>query len=256
MAVRPILAWWLSCSSVALAQQPASDSARRADSIAAAKHKLATVVVTGTRLSDVDERTPSQVEPLDVRKTTPGPDVVMNALLDLPGISLYDDQGARLQPELEVRGFTVSPIVGTPQGVSVFLDGMRVNEPDAQEVNFDLLPSAAIARASLVRGSNVLFGRNSLGGTLLLDTRRQYAPSDRDDRRRLVRRADGDDHRRRQTLWGRWLRRRDRLERDRLAASNGSEHKESLRDDRPSVGTDARLGRCGAVLPVRQRPDP
>jgi outer membrane cobalamin receptor len=132
------------------AQQPTSDSARRADSIAA-KHKLATVVVTGTRLSDVDERTPSQVEPLDVRKATPGPDVVMNALLDLPGISLYDDQGARLQPELEVRGFTVSPVVGTPQGVSVFLDGMRLNEPDAQEVNFDLLPSAAIERASLVR---------------------------------------------------------------------------------------------------------
>jgi outer membrane receptor protein involved in Fe transport len=154
------------------AQQPQSDSVRRADSIAAAKHKLATVVVTGTRLSDVDERTPSQVEPIDVRKATPGPDVVMNALLDLPGISLYDDQGARLQPELEVRGFTVSPIVGTPQGVSVFLDGMRLNEPDAQEVNFDLLPSAAIERASLVRGSNVLFGRNSLGGTLLLDTKR------------------------------------------------------------------------------------
>ena len=162
----------LAAASGLRAQQPASDSARRVDSIAAAKHKLATVVVTGTRLSDVDERTPSQVEPLDVHKTTPGPDVVMNALLDLPGISLYDDQGARLQPELEVRGFTVSPIVGTPQGVSVFLDGMRVNEPDAQEVNFDLLPSAAIARASLVRGSNVLFGRNSLGGTLLLDTKR------------------------------------------------------------------------------------
>jgi iron complex outermembrane receptor protein len=154
------------------AQQPQSDSARRADSIAAAKHKLATVVVTGTRLSDVDERTPSQVEQLDLHKATPGPDAISNALVNLPGVTFFDDQGARLQPELEVRGFTVSPIVGTPQGVSVFLDGMRLNEPDAQEVNFDLVPSAAIDRASLIRGSNVLFGRNSLGGTLLLDTKR------------------------------------------------------------------------------------
>jgi iron complex outermembrane recepter protein len=152
------------------AQQPQTDSARRADS--SARHRLATVVVTGTRLSEVDERTPSQVEPLDLHTQIPGPDAINNALLNLPGASMYDDIGARLQPELEVRGFTVSPVVGTPQGVSVFLDGMRVNEPDAQEVNFDLLPSAAIDHASLIRGSNVLFGRNSLGGTLLLDTKR------------------------------------------------------------------------------------
>lgn len=170
MSSRHVLLLFVAAVSVR-AQQPASDSARRADSIAAARHRLATVVVTGTRLSDVDERTPSQVEKIDIRKT-PGPDVIQNSLVALPGVSVYDDQGSRLQPELEVRGFTVSPIVGTPQGISVFLDGMRVNEPDAQEVNFDLLPSAALERASLVRGSNVLFGRNSLGGTILLETKR------------------------------------------------------------------------------------
>jgi iron complex outermembrane recepter protein len=156
------------------AQQPTvrspSDSARRADSIRKV-HRIPTVVVTGTRLTDVDERTPSQVEPLDLGPI-PGPEAVTNSLLNLPGVSLYDDQGARLQPELEIRGFSVSGIVGTPQGIGVFLDGIRVNEPDAQEVDFDLLPSAAIDHASLDRGSNVLFGRNSLGGTLLVTTKR------------------------------------------------------------------------------------
>ena len=49
----------------------------------------------------------------------------------------------------------------------MFLDGIRLNEPDAQEVDFDLIPSAALATSTLDRGSNVLFGRNSLGGTLL-----------------------------------------------------------------------------------------
>ena len=101
-----------------------------------------------------------------------GPEAVTNSLVGLPGVSLYDDQGARLQPELEIRGFSASSIVGTPQGIGVFLDGIRMNEPDAQEVDFDLIPSAAIDRASLDRGSNVLFGRNSLGGTLLMTTKR------------------------------------------------------------------------------------
>ena len=115
---------------------------------------------------------PSQVEELDLKRTIPGPETIHNSLLTLPGVSFFDDQGSRLQPEIEIRGFDVSPVVGTPQGVSVFLDGVRVNEPDAQEVNFDLLPSAALAGATVVRGPDVLFGRNSLGGTILLTTRR------------------------------------------------------------------------------------
>ena len=148
-----------------------ADSAR-ADSIHAAQHRLSAVVVTSTRLSQADERAPSQVEELDLKRVIPGPEAVHNSLLTLPGVSFFDDQGSRLQPEIEIRGFDVSPIVGTPQGVSVFLDGVRVNEPDAQEVNFDLLPAAALAGATVVRGPGVLFGRNSLGGTILLTTRR------------------------------------------------------------------------------------
>ncbi len=161
------------------AQQPVPhrDSASvadsiRADSLRRTTHQLAPVVVNSTRLSAATEATPAQVEQLDVKQSIPGPETLHNALMSLPGISLFDDQGARLQPELEVRGFNVSPVIGNPQGVSVFLNGIRVNEPDAQEVNFDLLPSAAFDQASLVRGPDILFGRNSLGGTLLLTTRR------------------------------------------------------------------------------------
>ena len=155
-------------------QQPVSraDSVRRADSIRVARHRLSTVVVNETRLSSVDERTPSRVDDLDVSRAIQGPEAIANALLALPGASAFNDQGARLQPQIMVRGFAVSSVVGSPQGVGVFLNGVRVNEPDAQEVDFDLLPSAAVDRATLVRGSNVLFGRNSLGGTILFTTRR------------------------------------------------------------------------------------
>lgn len=154
---------------------PAQRDSIRADSARREAQRLQAVVVTGTRLTAVDERIPDQVETIDLVHSSPGPDAAFRSLEQLPGIIYYDDQGARLQPELEIRGFTLSPVVGTPQGVSVFLDGVRVNEPDAQEVNFDLLPMAAVDHAELVRGSQALFGRNSLGGALLYFTKRGTA---------------------------------------------------------------------------------
>ncbi len=170
-----LLGWEVGRSASARAQQsapPSADSGKAQADSARRPHRMTSVVVSGTRLSTVDERTPAQVEALEIARLTPSPDAMVRALEDLPGVNSFDDFGARLQPELQIRGFTVSPIVGSPQGVSVFLDGVRMNEPDAQEVNFDLLPMAAIDDASLIRGSNVLFGRNSLGGTILITTRR------------------------------------------------------------------------------------
>ncbi len=87
-------------------------------------------------------------------------------------MSVFDDQGTPAQPTLEIRGFNLSPVVGVPQGVSVFLDGVRVNEPDAQEVNFDLLPMDAVSRGQLVRGPATLYGKNTLAGALVLFTQR------------------------------------------------------------------------------------
>ncbi|HET7456006.1 MAG TPA: TonB-dependent receptor, partial [Gemmatimonadaceae bacterium] len=110
-----------------------------------------------------------------LRGAAPGPAAAADALGKLPGVSLFDDQGTRAQPSLDLRGFTLSPVVGVPQGVSVFLDGVRVNEPDAQQVHFDLLPMAAVSRAELVRGPAALYGKNTLAGALSLTTRRGEA---------------------------------------------------------------------------------
>ncbi|MBX6331454.1 MAG: TonB-dependent receptor [Gemmatimonadaceae bacterium] len=153
-----------------------TDTTRRSSSAPAPDStktsRLAPMVVTGSRVSGVDERTPVQVDDID-RSTAPsGPAAVHQLLARLPGVNLADDQGSRLQPELDVRGFTVSPVIGQPQGVSVFLDGVRINEPDAQEVNFDLIPMDAVSHAELVRGPSAIFGKNSLAGSLLLFTDR------------------------------------------------------------------------------------
>lgn len=147
-----------------------SANAARADTARA--QRLAPTVVTGTRLSAVDERTPVQVDEIRLDKVPPGPTSAADAIARLPGVSIFDDQGTRAQPTLEIRGFRLSPVVGVSQGVSVFLDGVRINEPDAQEVNFDLIPMDAIDSAELVRGPGTLYGKNSLAGALVLTTKR------------------------------------------------------------------------------------
>jgi hypothetical protein len=90
----------------------------------------------------------------------------------LPGVTLRAKQGNPLQPTLTLRGLFVSPVTGLPQGVSVFLDGVRINEPTVEEVNFDLIPLEAVDRIEVIRGPSVLFGRNTLGAAISLTTRR------------------------------------------------------------------------------------
>lgn len=80
-------------------------------------------------------------------------------------------QGNPYQLDVSFRGFTASPLVGVPQGLSVFQDGVRVNEPFGDVVNWDLLPQSAIASLTLIPGSNPLFGLNTLGGALAIITK-------------------------------------------------------------------------------------
>src|SRR5436853_1892871 len=117
--------------------------------------------------------TPSRVDTLtgpEVRRDAPA--ALPEALERLPGVPLQSEQGNRLQPNLSLRGFTISPVTGLPPGLSVFLDGVRLNEPTVEEVNFDLIPLEDVERIEVIRGPSVLFGRNTLGGAINLVTRR------------------------------------------------------------------------------------
>ena len=87
------------------------------------------------------------------------------------GVFVNAVQGNPLQPDINYRGFTASPLLGTPQGLSVYLDGVRVNQPFGDVVSWDLIPTSAIRSTTLVPGSNPLFGRNSLGGALAIRTK-------------------------------------------------------------------------------------
>ena len=86
-------------------------------------------------------------------------------------VSLNSTQGNENQQDLMFRGFAASPLLGTPQGISVFQDGVRINEPFGDVVNWDLLPRSAISSLQLIPGSNPIFGLNTLGGTLAIHTK-------------------------------------------------------------------------------------
>jgi iron complex outermembrane receptor protein len=86
-------------------------------------------------------------------------------------VSINSAQGNPFQPDISFRGFTASPLLGLPQGLSVFQDGVRINEAFGDVVNWDLLPQSAISSIQLIPGSNPVFGLNTLGGALAIYTK-------------------------------------------------------------------------------------
>lgn len=149
---------------------------------AASAQPLAPVVVHGRRPSQVGPLPGLAISedqiPANLQSAT-GQDIkasraqslteFMNSRLQ--SVNVNDYQGNPFQMDVQYRGFSASPQLGTPQGLSVFLDGVRVNEPFGDVVNWDLIPLNAIERFDLFPGSNPLFGLNTLGGAISLRTK-------------------------------------------------------------------------------------
>jgi iron complex outermembrane recepter protein len=93
----------------------------------------------------------------------------------LPSVTVNEVQGNPYQTDVNYRGFTASPLLGTAQGLSVYLDGVRINEAFGDTVNWDLLPNSAIAAMDLIPGSNPVFGLNTLGGALTIRTKSGFS---------------------------------------------------------------------------------
>ena len=138
--------------------------------------RLPPLDVTTTRLPSTPlppDQVPAVVDvvPGEVLRGT-GAVTLQDALRRLPGVTTADQQGNSFQADLSVRGFQGTSVTGVPQGISVFVDGVRVNEPTVEEINFDLLPLDDIDHLELIRGPYPVFGRNTLGGALNIVTRR------------------------------------------------------------------------------------
>jgi iron complex outermembrane receptor protein len=83
----------------------------------------------------------------------------------LGSMSINDTLADPFQPDILYRGFAASPVLGTPQGLAVYQNGVRINEAFGDSVNWDLIPDIAINRVDIVT-SSPLYGLNALGGAM------------------------------------------------------------------------------------------
>ncbi|MEQ8660328.1 MAG: TonB-dependent receptor [Gammaproteobacteria bacterium] len=92
----------------------------------------------------------------------------------LGSVNINSAQNNPLQPDVQFRGYAASPLLGLSQGVAVYQNGVRINEPLGDAVNWDLVPESAVHSISLVGGSNPLFGLNALGGALTVEMKNGF----------------------------------------------------------------------------------
>jgi len=132
---------------------------------------LAEVVVFGTTpipgtTMDVD-KIPGNVQILTApdlwREGSPSLTRALNS--NLSSVNINDDLDDPFQPDILYRGFEASPVLGTPQGLAVYQNGVRINEAFGDTVNWDLFPNVAINQVELV-SSSPLYGLNALGGAV------------------------------------------------------------------------------------------
>ena len=159
--------------SIAAAQAQAIDSARVVP--------LDTVEVVGVGPlpgAALDrQRLPATVQVARARQIERSQSTDLTEFLNyqLGSVYLNTPGGNPLQPDVSFRGFQASPLLGTPQGIAVYQDGVRINELFGDVVNWDMVPKTAVAELTFTAGSNPLFGLNALGGALSLQTKSGFS---------------------------------------------------------------------------------
>jgi iron complex outermembrane recepter protein len=126
---------------------------------------IATTPVTG--LGFDRDKVPALVQTLSAEDFTRAysPSVLEALSQRIPGVITIDAQGNGLFQDLRYRGFVASPLQGTPQGLAVYMNGIRINEAFGDTVNWDMIPTVAVGRAD-VWTNNPAFGLNALGGAI------------------------------------------------------------------------------------------
>lgn len=146
-------------------------------SVAIAVDELKTVeVISSTPLHGIElpqEQIPVNIQTatandLDRVHSTDLTDFMSN---QLGSVNINSAQNNPFQPDIQYRGFSATPLLGMPQGISVHMDGVRLNAPFGDNVHWDTIPQSAVSSINLMPGSNPLFGLNTLGGALSLQTK-------------------------------------------------------------------------------------
>lgn len=158
-----------------LGAAPASAEPARTEEEEGSIRVIATTPVPG--LGTPVEEIPARVQSTNaaaLRERQPR-DLTEHLERNFSGTGVNQGQGNPYQADFSYRGFSASPLLGAPQGISVFIDGVRVNETFGDTVNWDLIPVNAIATAHLLAGANPVFGLNTLGGALVARTKSGFS---------------------------------------------------------------------------------
>lgn len=167
----------------ALVAMAGSAGVQAADALAGQQDdsaNLSQVVVTAERTplpgaSVSIDRVPGNVQVVTAADMTRQGVTSLTGALDsgLSSININDDLDDPFQPDILYRGFEASPVLGTPQGLAVYQNGVRINEAFGDTVNWDLIPDVAIRQVQLV-SSNPLYGQNALGGAICVSMKNGF----------------------------------------------------------------------------------
>jgi iron complex outermembrane recepter protein len=159
-----------------------SPLARATDAAAAALDQAALeqIVIVGiTPLpgSDVERsRVPTATHVLNAEdiNRTGIPNLTGAISANVSSASINDVEGNVFQPDILFRGFSASPVAGTPQGLAVYVNGARFNDAFGDTVNWDLIPPSAIKSVN-IEAANPVFGLNALGGAVSVQLKNGFA---------------------------------------------------------------------------------
>jgi outer membrane receptor protein involved in Fe transport len=113
------------------------------------------------------DKVPAFVNTVDAKQieTTKSANITEALEKFVPSVVVNEVAGNPFQPNVQFRGFVASPVQGTPQGLAVYQNGVRINEAFGDTINWDLIPTAAIQSVAVI-ANNPAFGLNALGGAI------------------------------------------------------------------------------------------
>jgi iron complex outermembrane receptor protein len=170
-AIAPCLAGRGCRALAALAALNLSSAAQAVDQTPPQTSTLQQIVVIGTTpvpgMSIDIDKVPGNVQSVFAGDLTQNGAASLTGALSshLGSVSISDTLGDPFQPDILYRGFEASPVLGTPQGLAVYQNGVRINEAFGDSVNWDLIPDIAISQVDIV-SSSPLYGLNALGGAM------------------------------------------------------------------------------------------